>query len=314
MRPIFILILLAGVLLSVSVWYQDTAHMCPAPVHYRIGQLDARFGIDTEAAKQFAAKAEAEWESALSRELFVYDESADFAINFIYDERQQRARTEEEWRIALDADEVRNQAQIEEIKRLGAQYEVTQGEYEADRARYESQLASYNEEVATHNAAGGAPEEVYAKLQKEAKELEEALEAILKLERELKKEAEAITVLGEKANADIATYNAEVIEYNELFGYTDTYTQGDFERDRINVYKFSDEREIVTVLAHEFGHALGIGHVEGETSVMYYLLTQRDSTTLSATDKEAFIAVCGTEPTLAHELRLIIRQLLETFK
>jgi Matrixin len=314
MRPLFAFAGIVVLIVSGTVWYQDTAYLCPVPIQYRIGEIDSRFGIDTEAAKTFATKAETEWESALARELFVYDESAEFAINFIYDERQQRARTEEEWRVALDADEVKNNQQIEEIKRLGARYEEAQQTYEAERSRYESKLASYNEEVATYNAAGGAPQEVYAQLQREAKELEELLQGILAQERRLTQEAETITSLGEKANADIAAYNAEVLEYNEMFGEIDTYTQGDFKRDRINVYKFSDEREIVAVLAHEFGHALGLGHVEGEGSIMYYLLTQRDATSLSATDKAAFEAVCGTEPTLAHELRRFIRELITRFK
>lgn len=85
-----------------SYWYQTTAHICPTPIHYHLGEIDKRFDLDQETAKSAATRAEQLWENAIGKDLFDYDESASFAINFIYDERQQRSDTEEGWHISLD--------------------------------------------------------------------------------------------------------------------------------------------------------------------------------------------------------------------
>lgn len=313
MRPLFFVAFLFTIWFGVTFWYQETAHICPTPIHYRVGEIDERFSITTDEVKAIAAKAEAVWEEPLQRELFVYDETSDFAINFIYDERQQRARTEEEWRQELDAEEVKNERLIDEVKSLGAAYDVEQKEFDVKRETYNARLASYNAEVDKYNEDGGAPPAVYERLKSEADSIAKLQQELLRLEQKLKSAAENINKKGEAANESIATYNNAVLEYNDIFGVSETYTQGDFERERINVYKFSDEQELEAVLIHEFGHSLGIGHVEGESSVMYYLLTQRDSSVLSTTDREAFLAVCGESPTLASEVRRIIRETLNKF-
>lgn len=59
--------------------------------------------------------------------------------------------------------------------------------------------------------------------------------------------------------------------------------------------------ELVLVLAHELGHALGIGHVDEPGAVMHAMLHEggmlepgRDRPLeLSAADRAALIAVCG---------------------
>jgi hypothetical protein len=313
MRPIFLIGLLFTVWFGGTLWYQQTAHICPAPIRYAIGSIDERFALTKEEAEEVAKAAETVWETALNRELFTYDEEADFPINFIYDERQQRARTEEEWRLELDGKEAKNEALIAEVRHLGAQYEGAQADYDTKRQAYEDRLAGYNKEVERYNSDGGAPEEVYQQLQAEAEAIESLQRELMSLEAGLRARAAEVNAKGEAANASVSAYNAEVLEYNAIFGESETYTQGDFERERINVYKFSDKNELEAVLVHEFGHALGIGHVEDPGSVMYYLLTERDSLALTEADREAFAAVCGEESTFASELRRIIRSVLSDF-
>jgi hypothetical protein len=63
------------------------AHTCVVPISYRIGELDGRFHLDTEEAKVIFEKAESVWEEATGRELFIYDETAAFTVNFVFDDR-----------------------------------------------------------------------------------------------------------------------------------------------------------------------------------------------------------------------------------
>jgi Matrixin len=313
MRAIFVFALIFTIVFATSNWYVNTASICPVPITYRVGNLDSRFPISAEEIRAVAAKAEETWESASGRDLFVYDEDSEFTINLIYDERQQRTVTEEEWRIRLDVMQKEHQALIARIEALGVRYQSDVASYDNKREDYEAKLAAYNAQVEKYNQVGGAPPEVFASLQKEAESLNKIQKDMLALEKKLNQQIDDVNKLGEEGNAKIAIYNAEVVEYNEVFGALETFTQGDYERERINIYKFSDVEELTRVIIHEFGHALGVGHVEGEESVMYYLMTEQSSPVLSAEDISAFTAICGSTETTEAKIRQLIRNLLKNF-
>ena len=311
MRGVYFISLLATGIFGTAYWYTSTAYLCPAPITYRLGELDSRFPVSTAELRAVFTEAEAVWEGATKRELFRYDESSDLAINFIFDERQQLASTEEEWRIKLDQDQTTYETLLVEVKDQAARYQSEEASYNIRREKYEADLRAYNQKVEEYNKEGGAPPEVYQALQEEAKGLGEQLWELTKNERMLEALSTEINTSGEKGNAKIAAYNEEVLQYNQVFGTLQTFTQGDYERTRINIYKFTDTAELTQVIAHEFGHALGVGHVAGEASVMYYLMTDKAAPALSQTDTEALVAICGLDQTQASKIRHIIRTALQ---
>lgn len=312
MRLSFLVALISALGFGVAYWYVNTASICPTPILYRLGEVDERFGVTNSEARQVLADAERVWEEAIGRDLFAYSEETDFTVNFMYDERQKEASTEETWRIALDAKEKKVETLFAEIEQMRAQYEIQRTEYESNRSRYESALASYNNEVENINATGGATQAQYDVLSSQKNTLTIELQSLLALEQALNQASEEINKHGEVANSLVESYNAEVVRYNGVYGErNETFTQGDYERTRINVYTFSTTAELAKVLAHEFGHALGIGHVEGGESLMYYLMAdQPDELRLSAEDQQAFITVCGDGTDLASTLRRAIRTAL----
>lgn len=95
-------------------------------------------------------------------------------------------------------------------------------------------------------------------------------------------------------NARVAAFNAQVATYNQSAGRT--FEQGQFVHDkkgtRINVFEFIGAEQLERVLAHEFGHALGLDHVDDPKAIMF-AENERGGLTPSAADLTALRTLCG---------------------
>ena len=155
-------------------------------------------------------------------------------------------------------------------------------------------LQVHNAEVERWNEQGGAPERVYEKLTEDKEDLAEKQEKLNTLAVELNKLVKQINKIGDQGNLLVNNYNEVVDVYNDVFNEDKEFTQGDYQGDSINIYQYDSNDELVVVLAHEFGHALSIDHVEGKESVMYHLMEEQDvAGGITDYDKEAFITTCG---------------------
>jgi hypothetical protein len=273
MRSIYLLFLVLILGALGHYFYRPILPMCSLPVAYTIGYVDDRFGVSEAEAKEALSKAEAVWEDSLGRDdIFLYRENAPLKINFIYDERQRQA---EEINRALDELSVRgdaNEVLVELHRRLVSEYQAHEVRYEALRSAYEAKLDAYNREVESYNSNGGAQTDVYDNLERRRHELDREREEVNRLGATMNRLVDQINTVGEKGNELIRDYNERVHRFNHAFGHEHEFTQGDYSTREINVYSFSNERELVLVLAHELGHSLSIAHVENEDSIMYYLM------------------------------------------
>ncbi|MCA9361681.1 matrixin family metalloprotease [Candidatus Kaiserbacteria bacterium] len=293
MKSLFKISILVTVLIVLGSVYVAKTAVCQIPISYRLGSIDERFSIINEEAKQAISRAEEVWEKPLEKELFVYDENSNFTINFVFDERQEFTEAEYGFREKLNFAESVNESIRAQYQELSDEYENLKVAYDTKAKNYESQLANYNQKVATYNAEGGAPPEEFEKLSAERNELDKQQLEIQTLGRNLNKLVDEINRVGQQGNLLVQQYNRGVGEYNETFGESRQFTQGDYQGGNINIYTFKDIAELELVLAHEFGHALGIGHVEGRKSIMYYLIGEQPADlSLSGYDIETFSQVC----------------------
>jgi len=300
-------------ILSLSLyWYASVGAYCQAPLTYALVDLDERFNLTEAEALAAIAEAEALWETAAGRELFTRvdaSERPDVTITFTFDDRQERAIAEETLRDSLDTKAASSEDLTSAYDTLVADYQAKRDAHQAAVGAYEARLQAHNELVDSYNATGGAPEGAFRELER-AEQALTAEAATLEAEgEELNQLAAEINALGEQGNQIIRQYNAGVNAYNREFGEPDEFTQGDYMDGAIHIYTFTSRGELVNVLAHEFGHALDVDHVEGTASVMYYLMEDQPTPPeLSPEDIAAFTAMCGETGTFGTSVRALVNQ------
>lgn len=311
MRKSFIIALFVAILFGGGYFYYTAQAVCPVPLSYSIGSIDDRFDMTTDEARVAVSDAESVWENATGRNLFTYDENGKLKINFVYDNRQQFVTAEGNMKQKLDATENMSDAIKDTYTKLISQYDELKASYQDRVQAYEENLDAYNSEVEDYNKKGGAPADVYASLSKQKKELDTEQNSLNELSTSLNTLVAQINDIGDKGNVLISTYNKGVNLYNQAFGNAREFTQGDYSSSVINIYTYADKNELRTVLAHELGHSLGLEHVEGTSSIMYYLIGGQPQENLapSDTDITEFNRVCGNT-TLLERLKFSIEHQL----
>ncbi len=258
---------------------------CSRPIAYSIGTFDERFGISQEDFLEVISEAESIWEKPISKELFFYKDGGLLKVNLIYDDRQQA--TETLGKIGSVVDEAKDsyesvKAQYDSLK---AQFEADKNLYDKKRAELESLLDVYNKEVATWNRRGGAPKDEYESLQEEKERINLLIAEVNALNTKLASEVDRINALVPILNQLAAEHNINVSRYNEIGEDYREFEEGTYQSGRaqsIDIYQFDNREKLLRVLAHEFGHALGLDHVDDPSAIMYYLNQGRGGVPSSA--------------------------------
>lgn len=236
---------------------------CAEPLMYAVGNVDKRFGIDHTTLVAALEAAAQIWNKAAGKTVLAYDQSAAMKVNLVYDEREANAQ--------LGSKIAREQDTLDSLR---SKVDMLQSQYEA-------QQSAYNAEVQAINARGGASRREIEQLSDEKRILETQLSGV----------NAAVSAY----NAAVRTLNEKVKEYNTLAGHV--FEEGEYVRDasgeRINIFEFIGGSQLTRVLAHEFGHAIGLDHTEDTKAIMY---AQNESGNLVPTsaDLSALSALCGT--------------------
>ncbi len=259
-------------------------------VTYRIGTVDARFGMSRDAFAETLRQAASLWNEALAREIFREAPMGAVEVSLIYDHRQEAA---------------------DRLKALSREIDGTQGTYEGLKAHFETLRAEvdqkkssltrdfeeYNTRVGRFNAIRGGPpsEEAQRQLESERTTLSEMKASLMGRQDELKTLLDTLNAYASVINGLAANHNQNMVDYNRTGDSLGAeFSEGEYIQENgrrsIRVYHFPSRDALVRVLAHELGHARGVGHLENPQAVMHRLM-RTDHPELTADDITAMKAI-----------------------
>ena len=285
---------------AVHISAAPTLPRSAAPLSYSIGTLDDRFGITRERFLKIIEGAAKIWEEPIQMSLFEYDSTADFTMNLIFDQRQQRMLEAKAMKAKLDTrgksyDNLMEEynSQLEEKRRL-------ERDHDRDLSAYNQRLQRHNFDATYWNNRGGAPSEEFAKMEQDRAELDAMGDGLenkrVKLNQavaDLNGLARAIDNLADEHNLEIKLYNGKFVESRE-------FEKGVFNGKQINIYEYNGENDLKATLVHEMGHALGFNHVDDPTAIMFPILEKQDITNVHLTPADRRLLTDKFADRLAH--------------
>jgi len=270
--------------------YADSAmqqYLCQAPVTWRIGQLDPAFSLTLEQAEQAAHDAATQWNTALGMELFRYDSIDGFPINFAYDARQQQLLQQALLQRNLERYDSNINQRLSSLRQQNQRLVQQQQQFDALNQQFANDVAAFELKAKQVTAANrNALQQEQQQLNQRQQALQQQADTLNAEQQRLVREqgylndtvADRNALLPEPAN----TNTAPEVGLMEIRGRNRTMT----------IFAYKTLADLQLTMAHEFGHALGVGHTDSSLSVMHFALNPQQSR-LTIDDIQALKTQCG---------------------
>lgn len=273
---------------------------CSEPVTYHIENFDERFGISPDEFLEAIKEAEIIWEGKFSKDLFSYQSKyGAIAMNLEYDYRQEAVDRLKGLGISIDKSRSSYESLKERFDALSGDVARRKKDLENRTNDFQHKQDIYNAQVQQWNSRGGAPQNTYEQLQSQKEALLAVASQIQADERLVNSDIETVNALATTLNRLANELNVDVAQYNAIgqtagAEFEEALYESTIDAETITVYEYEDRAELVRVLAHELGHALGMDHVDDPLAIMYPV-NQSDNLVPTTADIEELRRVCGAK-------------------
>lgn len=270
---------------------------CSKPLTYKLGTVDRRFGLSNQQLLTYVDEASKIWDKSAGKKLFQYSEKGKITINLMYDYRQEA--TDEmaviDYKISDKRSDYENQKKV--YNSLLSTYQTEKRQFDNIKSQYDLARANYEARLSYLNQKSGATKQEAAELETMRQNVNSLADKLNIIQTKLNKEVVELNRMVNIINSLAHNLNIDVKDYNTIGASTgEEFEEGEYiEKDNkkyINIYQFDSNNRLTRVLAHEFGHALGLDHVTDPESLMYKI-NSSSSLKPSNDDVRELMNVCG---------------------
>lgn len=275
------------------------APSCRIPINYHLGTIERGFGLDRSQVRDALDDAIGMWQAASETTLFLQDSGEGLAIELRSTDRQEQARERLAAEDRLGSEKEALDEREDELASERSEFREDWEAFVARRKEHEERVNSHQERLEDWQA--GRVEQTRERrreLNETAEELEAEAQALEKRHEALSQRRQRLQQRQNELKADIDQYNERVEAHNSGASEERGFRMGEYrqvgDERRISIYKAVDPDELRLVLAHELGHALGIGHVAASDAVMHEDLgrANRGRESVSSADRRALTDSC----------------------
>jgi hypothetical protein len=285
-----------AILIILIISFVRAPDPCRETITYRLGKVDERFNLTRNEFQTAVNMAAVMWGKPFNRDLFREDHDGAIEINLLYDYRQEATDRLKKLNYKID----RSKGSYEELKlrleNLKAEYEQKKAGLDSDLDAYNAKVNVFNIETDSWNRHGEVSQSVHTRLMEEKDELVILNDNLHTRQVEIKTLVDTINSVVVVINEIASNSNMDLVDQQNI-GNTlgREFCEGFYEykngKRSITIYQYDNEYRLVRVLAHEFGHALGLNHSKSAEAVMYPLI-KSDSLALAADDIAALKGHC----------------------